>query len=159
MKRPLFIGLLALLVLACAACGGGARHSAAARSGLPAPLVQQIKAEIQKASVIGGAAAAKSADVYGPASYAVIDRAWKGGSGAMAQVSGRWYLIVLHGNFHWNGPVPPGAKLPAMHRNLALVAWSPNAHGLASGGTGYTAVERVPRTISRLGVPAAISLS
>ncbi|HLY87310.1 MAG TPA: hypothetical protein VKO84_12500 [Gaiellaceae bacterium] len=123
---------------------------------MPAPLLKQIKAEIQKPSVIGGAASAKTADVYGPASYAVIDRAWEGGAaGAMTQVSGRWYLIVLHGHFQWNGPSPPGAKLPSSHGDLALVAWSPDARG----GTGYTMVRHVPRAVTRLGGPATISLS
>jgi hypothetical protein len=160
MKRPLFIGRLTLLVLACAACGGGAKHSAAAKSGLPSRLVQQIKAEIRKPSVIGGAAAATTAEVYGPASYAAIDRAWEGkGAGAMTQVSGHWYLIVLHGHFQWNGSLPPGASAASLHRNIALVAWSPNSKSLGQPGTGYTMARRVPRAVSRLGAPAAISLS
>ena len=159
MKRLPFIGLLALLVLACAACGGGAKRSAGSRA-LPAPLVNQIKAEIRKPSVIGGAASATAAEVYGPASYAAIGKAWEGnGPGATTRVSGHWYLIVLHGNFRWNGSVPPGASTAPLRRKIALVAWSPSSRSLRQGGTGYTMASRVPRAVSRLGVPTAINLS
>jgi hypothetical protein len=152
---PIFLAIF--VVLACAACGGGGgKHAVAGKQALPAALVQQIRAEIRKPSVIGGAESATSVDVYGPATYTAIDKAWEHGAGAMTQLSGRWYLIVLHGHFQWRGSVPPGATAAPAQRDVALVAWSPNAHGR---GTGYTMAKRVPRAVSRLGAPAAISLS
>jgi hypothetical protein len=152
-KRFSLIVFVAFAALACAACGGGSKHAAANQS-LPAPLVQQIKAEIRNpSSVIGGASSATAADVYGPASYATIDKAWEGrGHGAMS-VSGRWYLIVLHGRFQWNGSVPPGEKQP--HARIALEVWSPKRT------TGQTVgfVKRVPAAVSRLGGHAVVDLS
>jgi hypothetical protein len=158
-KRVPLIGLLFAIALACAACGGGAKHAAGSRA-LPTPLLKQIKAEIRRQSVIGGAASAKAAEVYGPASYAAIDKVWEGrGSGSVTSVSGRWYLIVLHGHFLWNGSVPPGAKAVPGNRKIGLVVWSPNARSLRQGGTGYSVANRVPHAISALRGPAAINLS
>jgi hypothetical protein len=152
-KRFTLIGLAIFAVLACAACGGGSKHSAAPQ-GLPSRLVKQIKAEIRNpSSAIGGASSATTADVYGPASYATIDKAWEGsGHGAMSE-GGRWYLIVLHGRFQWNGSVPPGAKQP--HARIALEVWSPKS----TTGQAVGFAKRVPTAVSRLQGHTVVDLS
>ena len=151
MGRLTLIPLVSLVVLACAACGG-VKQTAASGS-LPSPLVKQIQAEVLKQAVILGASSAKSIEVYGPASHVAIERASSPGSVGGTRVAGAWYLIVLRGNFAWNGPVPPGAKQP--HGKIAMEVWSPKT----SAGGGYSLGNRLPKTVSRLKSPTVIDLS
>jgi hypothetical protein len=156
-QRVGLLGLAGLLAAACAACGGGATHGAAPRHSagrtLPAPLVQQIKAAVRQNSGIVGTSSATRADVYGPASHVSIEKAWsRGFVSESPHVSGAWYLIVLHGHFVCNCPVPPGAHVP--HGGLALEVWSPQK----VAGRGFGVANRLPAAVSRLEGPAVIDL-
>jgi hypothetical protein len=148
-KRLCLAGLVGLVAIACAACGGGTH---AARSTLPAPLVQKIKAEVRKQAVILGASSARTVEVYGPAPHLAIEKASSPGSVRETHVAGPWYLIVLRGKFGCNCPVPPGGTEP--HGGVAMEVWSPKT----SVGTGYSVGNRLPKTVSRLGGPTVIAL-
>ena len=144
MGRLTLIFLIGVAVLACAACGGG-KQTAAGRS-LPSPLVKQIQTEVLKQAVILGASSAKSIEVYGPASHVAIERASSPGSVGGTRVAGAWYLIVLRGNFAWNGPVPPGGATAPLPRTPAGPTGAPP---LVSG---RSAVGRSRRQRHRVGL-------
>jgi hypothetical protein len=150
--RLTLIGLVVPVALACAACGGGSKH-AAGNHRLPTPLVEQIQAEVLKQPVILGASSARTIEVYGPASHAAVERASSPGYVGETRVAGKWYLIVLHGQFAWNGAVPPGSKQP--HGTIAMEVWSPKT----SAGGGYSVGNRLPKAVSRLASPTVIHLS
>ena len=152
MGRLTLIGLVVSAALACAACGGG-KQDAAAGHRLPKPLVERIQAEVLKQPVILGASSATSIDVYGPASHAAIEQVSSPGSVSETRVAGKWYLLVLHGQFAWNAPVPAGSKQP--HGKIALEVWSPKT----SAGGAYSVGNRVPKAVSRLKSPTVIHLS
>lgn len=145
------IVLLGVIVLACAACGGGAKQSTRGGS-LPASLLKQIKAEIQQPSVIVGASSARTVEVYGPASHSAIEKASAGSASSRSHVAGDWYLIVLRGHFSGNVPVPPGAKEPTA--KIAMEVWSPTGHG-----RDYSFPKQLPAAVSLLHGPAKITLS
>ena len=150
MKRLCIAGLLGVATLACAACGGGTQS--AARPALPTQLVKQIKAEVRKPSIITGSPSANTVTVYGPASRGAIEKiSSPGATSVSAHVSGSWYLIVLHGSFDLNSPVPPGAQEP--HGRVAMEVWSPTATG-----RGYSVGNRLPKAVSRLRGPAVVDL-
>jgi hypothetical protein len=152
-KRPLFTGLVGLLVLACTACGGGAAaKQAAGKQALPAPLVKQIKAEILKPSPIGGVSAARTVEVYGPATRTALEKASLGPASQSLRASGAWYLLVLRGHFVGNVPVPQGAKQP--HARIAMVLWSPK-----SAAKAFSFADRLPHAVSDLKGPTTIHLS
>lgn len=149
------IGLVTLVATACAACGGARQSSGAA---LPAPVVKQIKAAMRTSSMLVGASSATTADVYGPASRVAIEKAWSPGvASTSSHASGAWYLIVLHGHFHCNCPMPPGAKA-APGGKIAMEVWSPGTSGRRQGGTGYSVANQLPAAVSKLGRPVTVSL-
>lgn len=150
------VGFLCLVAMACAACGGAG--SGSSDQVLPASLVKQIKAAVRENAVIVGASSAKTADVYGPAPYAVVEKASaRGGASDGPHVSGAWYLIVLHGHFSCNCPMPPGAK-GAPSGKIALETWSPSAKSRRQGGTGYSVAKQLPAAVSRLSGPTTVDL-
>jgi hypothetical protein len=151
--RLTLLALIGLAVLACAACGGGSKQAAGRSHALPSPLIQQIRAELQKPSIIGGASSAKSVEVYGPASHGALERASSGSMSGSLHVAGAWYLIVLRGRFAGNFPVPPGAKQP--HARIAMEVWSPKGNV----GRAFSFANRLPAAVSRLHGPTAIDLS
>jgi hypothetical protein len=94
---------------------------------------------------------AKTARVYGPASYRVALHAFSGGTTPNRR-KGRFYVIVVRGRFvcAWC-PRPPGAESP--QGSIATKLWSPTGHG---GGFGLN--RKVPGSLSLLGPPIRISL-
>lgn len=151
LQRLGVIGFVSLVAVACAACGG-ARQSAG--RALPAPVVKQIKAAIGKSSMIVGASSAKTAEVYGPASHGAIENASSPEFVSESpHGSGAWYLIVLHGHFVCNCPMPPGAKGPPRGK-IAMEVWSPKT----SAGTGFSVGNRLPAAVSHLSGPVTVDL-
>ena len=152
MKRLVVIGFAFVVALACVACGGGGKQGAASHA-LPTALVKQIQAAVRKPSPISGSSSAKTVEVYGPASHLALERASTGPMGEYQHVSGTWYLIVLHGNFAGNLPVPQGAKEP--HAHIAMEVWSPKG----TSGQVFSFANRLPRAVSGLKGPTVIDLS
>jgi hypothetical protein len=93
---------------------------------------------------------AKTAQVYGPASYRVALHAWSPAAQPLRRSSGRWYVIVIRGRFVWYGPFRPARG------TFAARLWSLTA---GNSGIGYSGLSRkLPPSMSHLGHPAPVSL-
>jgi len=131
--------LLSVVVLVGA--GGGRRH-------LSAPLRQRITADaLRLARSLGDPRPARTARVYGPASYKTALTAWGGGVTSPNVRKGRYYVIVVRGRFVFDGP------FRSTSGTVATRLWSPTT---GNNGTGLG--RKLPASMSRLGRPTLIDL-
>jgi hypothetical protein len=94
---------------------------------------------------------ARTAKVYGPASYRVALHAWSATARAPRSPRGHWYVIVIRGHFVWNGP------FRSSRGSFAARLWSA---GAGNSGIGYSGVSRaLPAAMSRLRGPRLIDLT
>jgi hypothetical protein len=118
------------------------------------PLHQRMALAARKLTlVMKDSLPAKTAQVYGPASYQVALHAWGAAyrpPPRARELKGPWYVIVVRGRFVWNGPFRPS------HGSLAARLWSPSP---ANSGIGYSNLNnKVPASLALLGRPTTISL-
>jgi hypothetical protein len=141
-------GVAALVsVSVLVAAGGSSRDTSA-------PLHQRIAVVARKLTlVMNDSRPAKTAQVYGPASYQEALQAWDAvyrSPPRARELKGPWYVIVVRGRFIWNGPFRPS------HGSFAARLWSPTP---ANGGIGYSSLNNtMPSSLARLGRPTGLSL-
>jgi hypothetical protein len=102
-----------------------------------------------------GDPAVKTAQLYGPASYAVALGAFSDGTTTPNQKQGRFYVIALHGNFTCR----PSCDSPgAFH--VATALWAPTGGDTGWGRRAGTGLRRhkLVASMSKLGRPKQISL-
>jgi hypothetical protein len=143
MKSVAAAAALSAALLAASGCGGSSHGSASAlhRASMVA---RNIARSLDDPS-------AKTAEVFGPASYTALVNASQNVS-STAHRSGSFYLLVLHGRFvcAWCSR-PPGGKSPT-GRTVTQI-WSP-----AAGRLDLSILHRgLAPSISRLGRPTPIS--
>lgn len=135
------------------AAGGSGRH-------LSAPLQQRMAAVTNRLAVaMNDSLPARSAEVYGPASYRTAFHAWtyavkppyvSGVAGPRHWRKGPYYVIVIRGRFVWDGPFRPSRG------SIAAKLWSPAP---ANSGIGMSGLgNKLPASMSLLGRPSQISL-
>src|SRR5437867_10707677 len=147
MKRLAGVTVLVAIALLASACTG--------RNHLSAHVKKQIAAMTRKEAASLGDASVKTAQVYGPDSAVALDEASSGHriSASAQEPRGRFYLIVLHGDFVCDAcPRPTGGQSP--HGRIATQIWSPTAPGYGDFGLRHS----LPASMSRLGKPTVISL-
>ena len=138
-------GLAALVSIGVlVAAGGSSRRSSV-------PLYQRMAVAARKlALVMNDSLPAKTAEVYGPASYAVALHAWDHRARPPRRPSGPWFVIMVRGRFVWHGPFRPSRG------SFAARLWSPTP---ANSGIGSSSLSRkLPASIAHLGRPTRISL-
>src|SRR5207248_645347 len=95
---------------------------------------------------------AKTAQLYGPASYHVALHAWDAAyrpPPRARELKGPCYVIVVRGRFVWYGPFRPSRG------SLAARLWSPAP---ANTGIGYSSLNnKLPASLAHLGRPTTIS--
>jgi hypothetical protein len=135
-------GIAALLsVAALVAAGGSSPH-------LSAPLRQRIAADALRLSrAMGDSRPARTAQVYGPASYETALASWGGEITTPNARKGPYYVIVVRGHFVFHGPFRTTRGL------VATRLWSPSR-----GNSGTALGNKLPASISRLGRPTLIEL-
>ena len=135
-------GVAALLsVTVLVAAGGGSRE-------LGAPLRQRLAADaLRLARAMGDPRPARTARVYGPASYKAALAAWGGGVTSPDVRKGPYYVIVVRGHFVFDG------AFRSTRGSVATRLWSPTR---GNSGTGLG--NKLPASMSRLGRPTLIGL-
>lgn len=102
---------------------------------------------------------AKTAEVFGPASYRRAFRAWtyavqppyvSGAAEPRHWPNGPWYVIVIPGRFVWDGP------FRRSRGSLAVRFWSPTHANSGIGMSGL--VDKLPASMSLLGHPIQVDL-
>lgn len=144
MKIVALASALGAIMLALSACGSGG--SASSLDTLPRPLRAFVH------STIAGSTTGNTVDsvtVYGPGSRAALVKAVSGD--IVRERGDGYYLLVLHGHFVANGPLPPGAKPPT--GTVETLVWSPQT-GTADLGIPH----ELPPTIAKLHELAEITV-
>ena len=135
-------GVAALLAGAVlVAAGGSSRH-------MSPSMRQQIVADaLRLARAMSDPHPERTVRVYGPASYQTALAAWGGGITSPNERVGRYYVIVVRGDFVFNGP------FRTTRGSVATRLWSPSR---GNSGTGLG--NKLPPSMSRLGRPTRIEL-
>lgn len=127
---------------------------------ISAPNRDRIAAAASRlAIVMNDSLPAKTAEVFGPASYRTAFHAWtyavqppriSGIAEPRHWPKGPWYVIVVRGRFVWNGPFRPSRG------SLAARFWSPTHANSGIGMSGLAS--KLPASMSLLGHPTQIDL-
>ena len=139
------LGVAALVLVGVLVAAGGSSRPTSA------PLHQRMAVAARKLTLaMDDALPAKTALVYGPASYPVALHAWNAHAQPPRRQTGAWYVIVVQGRFVWHGPFRPSRG------SFAARIWSPAPANSGIGFSGLSA--KLPARLGRLGSPISISL-